>query len=96
MGHENSARCCPLFHEYCHDYPRLAPLGERVPLPCFATPDLPLQPANIGYCLFARNYVRLAVRTVLERIARTMPTTYPETTVMYLDGNFPFLNGFPL
>ncbi len=76
--------------------PLLAPLGGRVPLPWFATPDLPLRPANIGYCLFARNYVRLAVYTVLERIARKMSTTHPGTTVMYLDGNFPFLNGFPL
>ncbi|MCP4104821.1 MAG: hypothetical protein GY749_04675 [Desulfobacteraceae bacterium] len=76
--------------------PILAPLGGRVPLPWFATPDLPLQPANLGYCLLARNYVRPALRTVLERVARKVSGRYPGTAVMYLDGNFPFFNGFPL
>ncbi len=76
--------------------PHLAAVGGRVPLPCFATSDIPLQPANIGYCVLARNYVRPTVRTVLVRIARNMSAAFPATTTQYLDGNFPFFRGFPL
>ncbi|GAK59912.1 hypothetical protein U27_06898 [Candidatus Vecturithrix granuli] len=76
--------------------PGIASIGGRVALPWFATPDLPLRPVNLGYCLLARNYVRPTVRTVLARIARNMSTRYQGTTVIYLDANFPFLNGFPL
>lgn len=76
--------------------PVLAPIGGRVPLPWFATSETPLQPGNLGFCLLARNYVTPTGRTVLERIAVTLSTQYPDTTLRYLDANFPFLNGFPL
>jgi hypothetical protein len=76
--------------------PPLASQGGRVPLPCFVTAESPLKPANLGFCLLARNYVRPTVRQVLTRIAGRVAERYPGTRVMYLDGNFPFLNGFPL
>lgn len=76
--------------------PLLAPLGGRIPLPWFATPDTPLRPANIGYCLLARNYVRPPVRQLLERMAVAVSHQYPGTTLTYLDANFPFFNRFPL
>jgi hypothetical protein len=76
--------------------PVLAPLNGRVPLPWFATSTVPLKPANFGYCLLARNYVRPPVRQLLERTALTVSQQFPGTTLHYLDANFPFLNGFPL
>lgn len=76
--------------------PLLAPLNGRVPLPWFATSAVPLKPVNLGYCLLARNYVRLPVRQLLERTALTVSQQSPETTLQYLDANFPFLNRFPL
>ncbi len=76
--------------------PPLASQGGRVPLPCFATEETPIQPANLGFCMLARNYVRPTVRRILTRIAGNVARRYPGTSVVYLDGNFPFLNGFPL
>ena len=76
--------------------PLLARMGGRVPLPWFATPQRPLKPANIGFCLLARNYVRPPVRNLIERISVNIATMYPGSTVRYLDANFPFINGFPL
>lgn len=76
--------------------PPLALQGGRVPLPCFATAENPLQPANLGFCLLARNYIRPTVLEMLKPIARHIASRYPGTNVMYLDGNFPFSNGFPL
>jgi hypothetical protein len=76
--------------------PELALFGGRVNLPCFRKEQIPLQPANIGYCLLARNYVNPELRSVVERIAAHMSKTHPETRLTYLDANFPFLNGFPL
>ncbi len=76
--------------------PLLAPLNGRVPLPWFATSAIPLKPANLGYCLLARNYVKLPVRQLLERTALTVSQQAPGTILHYLDANFPFLNRFPL
>ncbi len=76
--------------------PLLAPLNGRVPLPWFATSAIPLKPANLGYCLLARNYVRPPVRQLLERTAQAVSQQAPGTVLHYLDANFPFLNRFPL
>lgn len=76
--------------------PKLAAKGGRVPLPCFATEDTPLEPANLGYCLLMRNYVKPTIKTHLTDVARQFHQTYPDTTVRYLDAGFPFLDGFPL
>ncbi|EIJ36339.1 hypothetical protein [Thiothrix nivea] len=76
--------------------PELAAKGGRVPLPCFATEDTPLEPANLGYCLLMRNYVKPTIKTHLTDVARQFQQTYPDTTVRYLDAGFPFLDGFPL
>jgi hypothetical protein len=76
--------------------PKLASWGGRVPLPCVATADEPLQPANLGYCLLLRNYVTPETRSHLLRVAQQFRDVYPGSRVRYLDANFPFLNGFPL
>ena len=76
--------------------PLLAPLNGRVPLPWFATSEAPLRPANLGFCLLARNYVAPALRQALERTAISVSEKFPGTETQYLDANFPFLDGFPL
>jgi len=76
--------------------PALAQLGGRVPLPCVANKASPLQPANFGYCLLMRNYVTPETHAHLLRIAQQFRQAHPDSTVRYLDANFPFWNGFPL
>lgn len=76
--------------------PMLAGKSGRVPLPCFASDNEPLQPANFGYCLLMRNYVKPEVRTHLIHIARQFRQIHPGATLRYLDAGFPFLDGFPL
>lgn len=76
--------------------PKLASWGGRVPLPCTASADAPLHPANVGYCLLMRNYVTVETKAHLVRVAQQFRQRYPDSTVRYLDANFPFMNGFPL
>ena len=76
--------------------PALARQGGRVPLPCVASAASPLQPATIGYCLLMRNYVTPATYARVMDIAQQFRQAYPDSTVRYLDANFPFMDGFPL
>lgn len=69
------------------------PFG-RVPLPIFSTNNL--QPQNIITCFFNRNYVRPALREATFEVSKLINQKYPNTTLNYLDANFPFINGFPL
>lgn len=69
------------------------PFG-RVPLPIFKTNNL--QPQNILTCFLNRNYVRPTLRETVFSVANQMIENYPNTTLNYLDANFPFLNRFPL
>ena len=69
------------------------PFG-RVPLPIFSTNNL--QPQNILTCFFNRNYVRPALREATFEVSKLINQKYPNTTLNYLDANFPFINGFPL
>lgn len=76
--------------------PPLAQLAGRTPLPCFASDTNPLQAANVGYCLLMRNYVTPATKAHLLTVAQQFRLEHPNSTVRYLDANFPFLNSFPL
>lgn len=76
--------------------PKLASWGGRVSLPCIASADAPLRPANIGYCLLLRNYVTPDTKAHLLKIAQQFRQAHPDSTLRYLDASFPFLNGFPL
>ena len=69
------------------------PFG-RVPLPIFE--DQNLKPGNIWTCLLNRNYVKPQLREITYRVAESMGTKYPGTTMNYLDANFPFIDKFPL
>jgi hypothetical protein len=76
--------------------PFLASKLGRVQLPYRATSKTALRPANMGFFLLCRNYVRPAVRDELERIALEISKRDQGTTLVYLDANFPFFDGFPL
>ena len=75
--------------------PPLAWLGGRVPLDCgFGSENYAA--ANTLYCALNRNYVEPRVKTAVERLSQHMQQAYPGTITLYLDGNFPFFDGFPL
>lgn len=74
--------------------PMVAPIFGRVPLPLTETNHLkPL--TSITY-LFNRHYVRPELKQAALNAANEMQIKFPGTTVNYLDGNFPFINKFPL
>jgi hypothetical protein len=76
--------------------PALAALGGRVPLPCRADADRPFRAGHLLYCGLNRHYVDARLLPLLTRMSRDMDRAYPGTVTLFLDANFPFLNGFPL
>lgn len=74
--------------------PALAPLGGREALPVWG--EKHLKPLHIGYALLNRHYVRPQLKAVLLESAEQLAKKFPGTKVAYLDGCFPFRNGFPL
>lgn len=76
--------------------PPLAKSGGRVPLPCRASVDFPLELASPVYCLLARNYVTPPLRQLLKRETRAFASEFPGVSWRYLDANFPFFDDFPL
>jgi hypothetical protein len=74
--------------------PLLARPFDRVQLPVRTTNNL--QPLTFLTCLLNRNYVRKDLREVAFTVAGEMNNKYPGTVINYLEGNFPFMNGFPL
>ncbi len=43
-----------------------------------------------------RNYVTPKLHSALKNIARNFQKNHPNSKIIYLDANFPFVNGFPL
>jgi hypothetical protein len=76
--------------------PPLAARGGRVPLPCFADSDRPLAAGHPLYCAVNRHYVDARLVSLVTELSRAVDRSYPGTTTLFLDANFPFLNGFPL
>lgn len=74
--------------------PVLAKPFGRVRLPIRPTNNL--SPLTFLTCLLNRNYVRKDLKEVALQVAGEMNSRYPGTVINYLDGNFPFFNGFPL
>lgn len=74
--------------------PWLANLSGRVPLPYTQTNFV--RPLNVMTCLLNRHYVRPELKQTTYEVAERMQKQFPGTVVNYLDGNFPFFNGFPL
>lgn len=69
------------------------PFG-RVPLPFFTTNHV--RPVNVWTCILNRNYVRPELKSMVEKVAKTMNDRYEGTEIQYLDANLPFFDGFPL
>jgi len=76
--------------------PPLAALGGRVPLPCSAQPGRPFAAGHPLFCLLDRHYVDPRLVTLITSLSRDVEHSYPGTVTLYLDGNLPLLNGFPL
>lgn len=72
--------------------PKVAPIFGRVPI----ENNNQLQAHNFITKLFNRNYVTPKMATVLTAISLNLKKEYPTIKVIYLDANFPFINGFPL
>ena len=76
--------------------PFLASKFGRVPLPYFASAEVPLKPINVVLCLLNRTYVKPELKKVLIATAQKMNQKYSNTVICYLDTSFPFLDKFPL
>lgn len=72
----------------------VAPVFGRQAIPCGN--DGPLQVQSWFYCITNRTYVSPELEDVLQDLARDINEKHPGTVTMILDGNFPFLDGFPL
>lgn len=76
--------------------PPLAEAFGRQQLPLFSSEKNPIRPAKLIYFLANRNYVRPKLYEITNQIALDFNKKYPEARLMYLDGNFPFIDEFPL
>ncbi len=76
--------------------PALAAIGGREPLPCHAQAERPLAAGSRLYCILNRNYVDARLVSLLTEMSRAIDRSHPGTITLYLDGNFPFVDGFPL
>ena len=76
--------------------PPLAALGGRVPLPCRTQPDRAFAAGSVLLCALNRHYVVPDLIVLLSELSNEIDRAFPGTTTLFLDANFPFLNGFPL
>ena len=76
--------------------PFLARKFGRIPLPMGVAKNSRLVPLNILTCICNRHYVDPQLYQALRNVSNQLEEKYKGTIVCYLDGNFPFLNGFPL
>lgn len=71
--------------------PLLSRQFDRVPMPI--TEQDQIKPGSILTCLANRHYVDPNLKQLLIQTANGLPD---DITLIYLDANFPFINGFPL
>lgn len=74
---------------------RLAALTGRQSIPCFERDGLPLK-ASLVACVLHRHYAKRELIVITSAMARAVDEHFPGTLTRTLDGNFPFLTGFPL
>jgi hypothetical protein len=55
-----------------------------------------IKPVNIGYVLLNRNYVVPQLNILLQNTSDDLKENGSSIELLYLDANFPFINGFPL
>lgn len=67
----------------------------RVPLQIWSHPNL--KPHSVFYyCLLNHHYVRPELKKLAEEKADRLAEKYPGSVLVYLDANFPFIDGYPL
>jgi len=77
--------------------PLVARAFGRVPMPIFKNADCPIRPANLLTCFFNRHYVKPSLLKIVEEVAQEINKGKKEPIeIIYLDANFPFIDGFPL
>ena len=74
--------------------PHLAAMFGRIPMPIDEYGHV--KPATTVTCLLNRHYVSPKLRESTLRVAEKLNKAFPGSTLLYLDANFPFFNGFPL
>jgi hypothetical protein len=74
--------------------PPIAKVFGRVAMPIKETNHV--KPLTFLTCLLNRHYVRPELKQATFSIAEKLHHNNPSTVVNYLDGNFPFINNFPL
>jgi hypothetical protein len=74
----------------------VAPVFGRTPLPCFASADVPLAMQSPIFCALNRHYVTPELKEVALELSSHVDRTFPGTVTLVLDGNFPFVDGFPM
>jgi hypothetical protein len=67
-------------------------LSPRIPLPWSGS----IQPATYWTCILNRHYVNPALVPLLAEAQKDLAQEFPHFKLVYLDGNFPFWEGFPL
>lgn len=72
--------------------PQLASYFGRVELPH----NEQIRAQHYAYKLLNRHYVKPEVKAELETVAAEIQKADPSAVLVYLDANFPFLDGFPL
>lgn len=73
--------------------PFVAPFFGRVPLPIRADT---LRPRTMWTCILNRHYVNPKLKAIVLTTADQLKATTPYQRLLYLDANFPFLDGFPM
>jgi hypothetical protein len=77
----------------------VAPLAKsmgRVRLPCGTNGDGPVVAATWLTCALNRGYVRPEVRDLVAALGAEIWQQFPGSQLTTLEGNMPFINGFPL
>jgi len=74
----------------------VAPLFGRTTLPCFASADVNLAMQSPLYCALNRHYVTAELKDAAFDLSSHVDRKFPGTVTLALDGNFPFVDGFPL
>lgn len=73
-----------------------APAFGRVPLPCLGQDGATMRMQSMLYCALNRQFVVPELKTAALALSAHMNRTFPGTTTLTLDGNFPLFDGFPL
>lgn len=76
--------------------PMLAKQFGRVPLPVLSSESHNLVPGSYFFVIANRHYVTPELRNVAIDASNQLKRDYPEAKLLYLDGCFPFITGFPL